>query len=144
MVGPGDLLKGLPGGNPNLPGRQPQQQGGLYSAQPPQPTNTIPRSGQVIKYNRPVQTNDRARLSAYAARVSATDSMEKFDLEMMKKAHMDYIMQTGGDMKPLPFERDIKVGNTVIPKELVRRIGQWSLKIPPPRPEHLKRPDEVW
>lgn len=137
-------MMGLPGGNPNLPGKQPQQRGGLYAAQPPQPTNTVPRSSTVIKYNRPVPTNDRARLSAYAARASSTDAMEKFELDMLKKAHMEYIMQTGGDLKPLPVDRDIRVGNTVIPKELVRRIGQWSLKIPPPSPEHLKKPDEVW
>lgn len=139
MVGPQDILGQLPGGKPAMPGR-----GMPFAAQPPVPTNTIPRSDTVIKYSHPVPTDDTARLSVIAQRAQSTSAMEQFELDTLKKAHMAYIAQSGGDIKPLPVERDIRIGNTVIPKELVRRIGRWSMKIPPPAPEQLKRPDEVW
>ena len=104
----------------------------------PKVTNTIPRADSVIQSNRPVGDNYIPRPPEPKVSDPATGAA----FERLKQAHIEYC-KANGKVMPIPADKDLVVNGVVIPKEVLRRIGRYSIEVPP-MPEHFIRPGEQW
>lgn len=109
-----------------------------FRTMPPKVTNTIPRADSVIQSNRPVGPNYAPKPPEPTQSDPATDAA----FEKLKQAHIEYC-KAHGKLMPLPADKDLVVNGVVIPKEVLRRIGRYSIEVPP-MPEHFLKPGERW
>jgi hypothetical protein len=119
---------------PNMQPAKPQENQIPFTANEPKGSGTLPRAGQVIKTNVP------RRLSGM--NIPQPDSQKDFELQQYIAAHKK-LVQTTGKLMPMPFARDIKIGNVVIPADLVKHIGEWAVPVVA-GPEVFKKPGEEW
>jgi len=119
---------------PNIPPGKQQENKIPFTANQPQGTGILPRAEQVIKTNVP------HRLSGM--NIPQTDSQKGFELQQYIAAHKKLIQMTG-KLTPMPIARDIKIGNVVIPADIVKHIGEWAVPVVA-GPEVFKKPGEEW
>ncbi len=125
---------GMPAPQPGMPAPKPKQPPQPLVAQPPQALGLAPASEQVITSNLPFDPNALRRGSA---------DQNSHELEAYIQAHREFLQHTGQRYGSFPAERPLRIGDTEIPVEILRNIGEWSI-FTKPMPEYFLKPGQTW